>query len=273
MNNLIIRAASGVVYVALILFCLFMGEGWTYGLLSIFALMGMIELQCLLSHNANICYSARVVDILAALAFMLLAYEFGSGLSVDLFIYALITAIIYLPLRMIIATLDKSEHPAKSTLYSTFSLFYIALPLAMLLLAYIIKKELVIATFAFIWINDTGAYLAGISMGRHRLCERLSPKKSWEGFWGGFILSLAAGCVAALILGSCTVRGYVMWMGFAAAVSVLGTFGDLFESLVKRTLGVKDSGRIIPGHGGILDRIDSLIAVAPVALIFAMLFF
>ena len=122
----------------------------------------------------------------------------------------------------------------------------------------------------YIWINDTGAYLSGRTFGRRKLCERLSPKKTWEGFWGGFILTLAAGAATPFVLCQ-SVDKLPIWVIYAALVSVFATFGDLFESLIKRRLGVKDSGNLIPGHGGILDRIDSLLAVAPFALIMSQL--
>ncbi|MDE6334502.1 MAG: phosphatidate cytidylyltransferase, partial [Muribaculaceae bacterium] len=130
-----------------------------------------------------------------------------------------------------------------------------------------------LALFIFIWINDTGAYLSGRTLGHTKLCERLSPKKTWEGFWGGFALTVAAGLVAAHIIGGGTGRAYIIWSLYAAVVSIAGTYGDLFESLIKRTLGLKDSGNIIPGHGGILDRIDSLLAVSPIALVMVLITF
>lgn len=144
----------------------------------------------------------------------------------------------------------------------------------MLVSAYIIgrSKWFVLMVFIMIWLNDTGAYLSGRAFGRHKLCERLSPKKTWEGFWGGFALCVLAG-VAYPFFGMYdpTLWHVLSWGVFGATVSAAATFGDLFESLIKRTLGVKDSGNLIPGHGGILDRIDSLLAVAPLALIFAII--
>ena len=119
---------------------------------------------------------------------------------------------------------------------------------------------LLLTVFVAIWANDTGAYLAGSTFGKHKLFPSVSPKKSWEGFVGGFIASVIA---AGLLLG---------WkpssLVFGAVISIAATWGDLFESMIKRQVGVKDSGNIIPGHGGILDRIDSLLLVLPfVALV------
>lgn len=118
-----------------------------------------------------------------------------------------------------------------------------------------------------VWGNDVFAYLAGVTMGRHKMCERLSPKKSWEGFVGGVLGSLAVGAVAATILG----ESYGIWMGLALIVSLASVVGDLVESMFKRDAGVKDSGNIIPGHGGILDRFDAFILSAPCAFVFLLI--
>jgi phosphatidate cytidylyltransferase len=119
-----------------------------------------------------------------------------------------------------------------------------------------------------IWLNDTGAYCVGSLLGKHRLCERLSPKKSWEGFFGGLVFCIAAGIVASYILSDSIYSFMIITISLGVVVCVFATVGDLFESLIKRTLHVKDSGNLIPGHGGILDRIDSLLFVAPAVFFF-----
>ena len=118
-----------------------------------------------------------------------------------------------------------------------------------------------------VWGNDVFAYLAGVTMGRHKMCERLSPKKSWEGFAGGVLGSLAVGALAASILE----ESYCVWMGLALVVSLSSVVGDLVESMFKRDAGVKDSGSIMPGHGGILDRFDAFILSAPFAFIYMLI--
>ena len=118
-------------------------------------------------------------------------------------------------------------------------------------------------------MNDTGAFCVGSLIGRHRLFERISPKKSWEGFWGGLFFTI----VAAVIIDTYFPAYFsefdvIRWVGMAIVVSAFSTWGDLAESMVKRTAGVKDSGHLLPGHGGILDRIDSLLFVVPAVLIY-----
>lgn len=122
--------------------------------------------------------------------------------------------------------------------------------------------------FVFLWSNDTGAYLIGRFFGKNKLFERISPKKTWEGFFGGVLLAV----LAAWIFGKYfpEVTGWV-WMTMAALIGVSGTLGDLVESMLKRSLQVKDSGKLLPGHGGLLDRFDGLLIAAPVTLIFLKL--
>jgi phosphatidate cytidylyltransferase len=146
---------------------------------------------------------------------------------------------------------------------------FVALPLSLLNFIYYKNPLLLLAIFIFIWLNDTGAYCVGSLIGKHRLFERISPKKSWEGFWGGLILCVISGIAIATWLNSYFNGPQLYgWIVLAAIVSIFSTWGDLCESLIKRSIGVKDSGKILPGHGGILDRIDSLLLVSPTALLF-----
>ena len=127
----------------------------------------------------------------------------------------------------------------------------------------------IMAIFIFVWLDDTGAYLVGSLIGKHKLFERISPKKSWEGFFGGLILSLASSQAFAWFAPEIN---RMNWLGLAATVVLFGTWGDLIESLLKRTLGVKDSGNVLPGHGGMLDRFDSVMLAVPTSYIYIELF-
>jgi len=120
--------------------------------------------------------------------------------------------------------------------------------------------KLLIAVFVLIWIYDSGAYLVGVSIGKHRLFERISPKKSWEGAIGGTLTAMLA---AYFISGFIPEIKLVHWLAISILTVVSSTFGDLTESMFKRYFGIKDSGNILPGHGGILDRFDSLFFAAP----------
>jgi phosphatidate cytidylyltransferase len=118
-----------------------------------------------------------------------------------------------------------------------------------------------------IWANDSFAYLVGVGIGRHRMCERISPKKSWEGFVGGVVAAVGFAALWGHLLGG----NVAVWAGLGAVIAVTGVAGDFVESLFKRTAGVKDSGAILPGHGGMLDRFDALFISAPYAVLYLII--
>ena len=122
-----------------------------------------------------------------------------------------------------------------------------------------------LSIFIFLWLSDTGAYCVGSLIGKHRLFERISPKKSWEGFWGGIAFNLV---LAYILSTQFNVLSQLEWYGLAITVSIFATLGDLCESLLKRTLQIKDSGSILPGHGGMLDRFDSSLMAIPAAVVY-----
>jgi phosphatidate cytidylyltransferase len=124
-----------------------------------------------------------------------------------------------------------------------------------------------LAYLSIIWANDVFAYLVGVAFGRHRMAERISPKKSWEGFVGGIIGAVAVAVGASFLLGG----NPCVWGGLAVIVAVTGVAGDFVESLFKRSVGVKDSGAVIPGHGGVLDRFDALFISVPYAFVYLLI--
>lgn len=174
----------------------------------------------------------------------------------------------------------KNENPIHSWAYTMLGQMYIALPFSMInILAFqandhgemTIDMLLPLSVFVFLWTNDTGAYLSGSLLGRHKLFPRISPGKSWEGSIGGGILVI----IVATIIGYFTntnadphVLNIPAWIGLGLVVVVFGTWGDLVESLFKRTLGIKDSGNVLPGHGGMLDRFDSSLLAIPAAVVY-----
>lgn len=129
-----------------------------------------------------------------------------------------------------------------------------------------------LSVFIFLWLNDTGAYCIGSLLGKHRLFPRISPKKSWEGSIGGaVVVVLAAFAISYLVENYSPLYSLLSpleWIGLGLVVVVFGTWGDLVESLFKRTLGIKDSGNILPGHGGMLDRFDSSLMAFPAAVVY-----
>ena len=156
------------------------------------------------------------------------------------------------------------HNPIGNWAHTMLSQVYIALPFAMLnVISFqndFVSSEvtynpiLPLSVFIFLWMSDTGAYCIGTLIGKHRLFERISPKKSWEGSIGGAVVALIAAAILAHFFNTLNT---LEWMGLALTIVVFGTWGDLTESLFKRQLGIKDSGNILPGHGGMLDRFDS----------------
>lgn len=280
MKNILVRSLSGAVYVGLIVASILLGFECFWVLILALAILSVIEIQNLFSVNGRILGAVRALDLVSLAVLLSASWIINVNSSANLvdilFCLSAIFLIIYMPLRILSAVADKSEGSLRNVFCSLLSLIYVGLPLLFLEMAYLLPEmgsKLVLTTFIYIWLNDTGAYITGISFGKHRLCERLSPKKSWEGFWGGFCFCLIAGALTPLFIRMNVENAWLLWMVYAAVVSVMSTFGDLFESLIKRRFGVKDSGKLIPGHGGVLDRIDSLLAVTPITFIFGLLMY
>ncbi|MDE6301394.1 MAG: phosphatidate cytidylyltransferase [Muribaculaceae bacterium] len=272
MNNMLLRAISGSVYVAVIVLCIIFGPRWFTLLTGVFGVIGINEVVKMFNGTESRgSVVAQYLDLLFFAVVLLLPYMTFVAGNDTAFMILIVLAALYIPVRMIAAVGQKGDNTLRQVAGAFFGLIYVGLPLLMVNTAYIISWALnrnivisvMLVSFVLIWLNDTGAYLSGRTFGRHKLCERLSPKKTWEGFWGGFALCIVASVVYAFVSGLNPVTSGC----YGAVVSVASTFGDLFESLIKRKCGVKDSGTLIPGHGGVLDRIDSFLAVAPLAVL------
>lgn len=166
----------------------------------------------------------------------------------------------------------KQENPFLNIGTTIISFVYVVAPFSLLNYIYQYGESLlqqahllILAFFVLIWINDSLAYVTGLLAGRHKLFPRISPKKTWEGFFGGFIFSLAAGYGFFTLFKGMSLEA---WLGYAATVAIFATFGDLVESMLKRDFDVKDSGSILPGHGGMLDRFDGVLLASPTAFLF-----
>lgn len=273
MKNVLTRSLTGIVYIGLIIGALFGGDAWMCVLCALFAILGINEFNSI-SDNHRLSPVLNLIDCLASLSFIVGAYYVGKlGFIGGSFCFMVF--ILALMARSVTALYLKKGNYLADLAHSFMGQLYITLPLALLLGVYMMSSvsyAMVLLMFIMIWLNDTGAFCVGSLIGKHKLFERVSPKKSWEGFFGGLVFAVIAGLVAFLLFGKTQFAEYssVSLMIFGALVSVFATWGDLVESQIKRTLGIKDSGNLLPGHGGILDRIDSLLMVAPFTFIYVV---
>lgn len=271
-NNFIQRAITGILFVAVLIGCI-LYDPLTFGaLFVIISALAIREFGHLLNQTEGVSINKTITMLGGAYLFLaVMGFCIDTAGGSKIFIPYLLL-VLYL---MISELYRKKENPVLNWAYSMLSQLYIALPFAMLnVLAFQNNPEtssisynpiLPLSIFIFIWLNDTGAYCVGSMIGKHRLFERISPKKSWEGSIGGGILAIASAFVLAHFFPFMTLTE---WAGLALVVVVFGTWGDLTESLLKRQLKIKDSGNILPGHGGVLDRFDSALMAIPAAVVY-----
>ena len=275
MINVIKRIISGAAYIALIVGAILLLDNSPVMYLLVFPLLivlGMGEMVTMAKDDAPQSWLVNIIDMLGGVGLFVSFYMHYEGTTVQSRAMWLLPIASYLLIRTIVQLDRPQQNAVRSLERSFFALGYIALPVSMLnCIMSITAPRLLLGVFIFIWLYDTGAYCFGMLFGRHRLFERISPKKSWEGVIGGIIACVAGAYITHNWFDEFfQVPDLATWVGMSVIVAVFATFGDLVESLIKRTVGVKDSGNILPGHGGILDRIDSLLLVAPAVLIYLL---
>lgn len=269
LKKLLIRTISGLVYCLLVIGLIWAGPEGVLALGGVFGALACIEFAKI-SHDI----SAKTLPVLILDVAGILTLCFG---------FLGYTLIIWLALMICRAVEEiyiNSDRPLRDLAHSYMSQIYIGIPMGLMVaVAWLASPMIVLVTFFFLWINDTGAFIVGSLIGRHKLFERISPKKTWEGFIGGLLFCLGAAPLFYYhgndFFGMNVLNADLgIWMGMAAIVSIFGTWGDLIESMIKRNLHIKDSGSIMPGHGGILDRIDSLLLAMPaLAVYFAIVIY
>lgn len=276
MKNLIKRICSGVVYIALIVSAILLLDNSPVMYLLVFPLLivlGIGEMVTMAKDDATQSWLVSVIDMLGGVGLFVAFYMHYEGTTMQSRALWLLPIAAYLLLRTIVQLYRPQQNAVHSLERSFLALGYVALPLSLLnCIMSITAPRLLLGVFLFIWLYDSGAYCVGMLLGRHRLFERISPKKSWEGVIGGIAVCVAGAYATHYWWDEFfQVPDLTTWVGLSVVVAVFSTFGDLVESLIKRTVGVKDSGNIMPGHGGILDRIDSLLLVTPAVLIYLLL--
>lgn len=268
MNNFIVRTMSAIVYAGLVISSIFVqpvcfgGHPLLFGVLfMVLSVLAVREFHSLVGSSVKLQAYAMMGGALqfATLYFLFFGDIVWRGLLVG---YIAIIAF-----ALIVQLFDEKQNAIHTWGNLCAGQIMVALPFAMMTGVMMHSKWLMFAIFILLWVNDSAAYIVGSLMakrkgGNHKMFPRVSPAKSWEGLIGGFIVDLIAGYVFYRI-GWTADMGLVNSLLLALAAGVFGTLGDLMESLFKRTIGVKDSGKFMPGHGGVLDRFDSLMLAVP----------
>ncbi|WP_306352582.1 phosphatidate cytidylyltransferase [Flavobacterium sp. '19STA2R22 D10 B1'] len=260
MRETITRSISGLIYILLLLSAISYSRETFLLLFGAFLLIAVYEFCAMIQLNKT------VPLIIAAIAYFLLGY-FTSAYPHNDLILALVT--LFISIRLIIFLFNEKRLIYDVTSKYVTLLGYIILPMIIItkipMQQGIYNPQIIIGIFILIWTNDTFAYIVGKSIGKTKLLEKISPKKTIEGFIGGVIFALIFSILIAKYI---THQPIHIWIISALIIGVFGTIGDLIESKFKRIAGIKDSGKIMPGHGGILDRLDSVIFVAPFVFLF-----
>lgn len=280
MNNFIVRTITGVLFVVAVVICFLrpMAMMLFFALvtgMTIWEFTGLVNARERVTINRFICTAAGVFFFIAVAGFC-------SDLTPSSVFIPYLLTIVYL---FCSGLFTRNIDPINDWAYSMMSQMYIALPLSCLnVLAFRYTLDgvqynflLPLSIFVFLWLNDTGAYCTGSLFGKHKLFPRVSPGKSWEGSVGGAIIVVLVALLLSWVDNTHLLEAFgdtetglslVEWIGLGLVVVVFGTLGDLVESLFKRTLGIKDSGNILPGHGGMLDRFDSSLMAIPASVIY-----
>jgi phosphatidate cytidylyltransferase len=273
MNNLIVRALTGAVFALLVLGAIFLDDRIASLMFGAFMLMGIIEFYKLFEEHKEV-----EIDWRLGTFFVILVY--GIGISA---IYQIIPAVfIYCtaPLIFILALTElwrRKKNPILNVAVLFMGAFYIGYPFYLLTVTNLtdsptnwtdientdvfFRMPITAMLILLVWTNDTFAYLIGRLLGKKKLFERISPNKTWEGTIGGIIFSVLLGVVFGLY--SNNGNDFIYWIVCALIIAACAIFGDLFQSMMKRSLNIKDSGSLLPGHGGILDRFDALLFAVP----------
>lgn len=262
MKTILTRTLSGAVYIALILGSLIVNEHAFALVLLLFNLIALSEFQHFGKHKSP----ATLGIITSGLVFILVHLAFTNIIAMQ---WIWLTALSPMLIACFNLFSKENKNPISNMGFSLLALVYISLPLIILDIARIQTLQstpwILVSMFVVIWTNDTFAYLTGLSIGKHKLFERISPKKTWEGFLGGLLFALAAGFFLHRLIEGIEL---IHWLVLVLFISIGSVLGDFIESLFKRSAGLKDSGNIMPGHGGILDRVDSLLFVAPIVYVY-----
>lgn len=271
MSNILTRTIWGVLFVVIVISSFLVGSYATAITLGAFMGIGTLEFYRLFSSSDNIQPMVTIGLIGAFILYGGLILQKLDLLQFD--INLIFIPVVFLPLLYII--FSRTKNPLLDLTITLFPWFYYVFSFYLMfcILTFQGGNEVqwifITGLFILVWTNDTFAYLTGLAFGKHRLFERISPKKSWEGAIGGFLFTL----LFSFLFSYFTNQDYIFWILAAIVISPTCILGDLIESKIKRLANVKDSGKILPGHGGILDRFDAVTFAAPFFFLLLILFF
>ncbi len=272
MSNIVVRTLTGIIIVVAILGSIVLGKYYFGALFLIFTILGAFEFFQML-EKSEIIAQKYFGTVLASILYTLLFLVAIKAISA-MYLIAVVLLVFVIPIRELYRT--DSNIPLPNIATTLFGIVYVAVPFGLMNFMFyygsvgekIETFHLLFAFFVILWTSDTFAYLTGTKFGKNRLFKRISPKKSWEGSIGGAIFALFAAFLFSLWF---TEMNLSLWLGYAMVIVVAGTYGDLVESMFKRSLFLKDSGNILPGHGGILDRFDAVFLAVPAAILYLMI--
>ena len=271
MNNLVKRIITAVLCLILIIGCLLLGEYTYFVILFAINLIALYEFYKIIP--ANTIAPNRYLGITSGSALFIISFIISSGLFDEKLYLVMIPLVLAI---FIFELFRKKENTAANIGITILGIVYISLPLSVL--NYLVFPAggiseytygILLAYLILIWTNDTAAYFSGITAGKHLLFKRISPKKTWEGFIGGLLFTFVVAWAIPELFDDLNRTDMLV---FAGIVSIIGVAGDLTESMFKRSVSVKDTGSLLPGHGGILDRIDSILMTSPLIFIYLELF-
>lgn len=275
-KNMLLRAVTGVLFLAIMITGLLHAQTIVL-LFALIAALTLWEYTGLVNQREDVQVN-RVISTVAGVYLVIAVASWRTGQTATFAVFApYLFTIIYL---LVSGLYTRTANPINDWAHALFGQMYIALPLSLIsILAFEQNAEggmvnfdgiLPLTVFVCLWASDTGAYITGTLVGRHKLFPRISPAKTWEGSIGGTLLAILAAGLMGTLTESVTsdVLTLPQWLGLGLVVAVTGTWGDLVESLFKRTLGVKDSGHLLPGHGGLLDRFDSSLLAIPSSVVY-----